>query len=118
MNKLTICATVALCAFGMLPIAQAGKAYEGRTEVVPYSQFEASNAVGAAVLFKRMSNAAHRVCRDFQPRSISLRKKYQTCVQQALGDAVVGIDSPAVTAYAAARGVFVEAGTTKIARAD
>lgn len=61
--------------------------------------------------------AAASVCRDLEPgRQVALMEPYANCVRQAIGNAVVKIDRPTVTAYAAARGVLAGDTTIKIAR--
>lgn len=104
MKTASILATTVIVVAGIVPVANAGTAYEPRTEVVQYTTFEATHATGAALLFKRMSSAAQSVCRDLQPRSLSMKEKYQGCVQLALENAVSSLDSPAVTAYTVSRG--------------
>jgi hypothetical protein len=42
--------------------------------------------------------------------------QYKSCVHNAISNAVADVDSPAVTAYAAERGIVPESSTIKIAR--
>jgi hypothetical protein len=65
-----------------------------------------------------MDGAAQSVCRDLQRQSLALRHKHAECVNHALRDAVATVDRPAVSAYAAARGIVPEGGALQIARAD
>lgn len=117
MKNLTTLAAFAFAA-AIVPIAQADTTYDARTETVQYADLETAGAPGAAVLFRRMNGAAQRVCSELQPRSLSLLEKYEACVNRALANAVSSIDQPAVTAYAAARGVVPEVAALKIARSN
>jgi UrcA family protein len=114
LTTLVAFATVATCSF---TIARADTALEPRSETVRFADLNTTSADGIAVLYQRIKHAAENVCRDLEPgRQPALMQLYANCVHQALGDAIAKIDRPAVTAYAAARGVLPGDATIKIAR--
>jgi UrcA family protein len=119
MKKLTTFIAVASVAVSICTIARADSAPEFRSETVKYADLNTANIQGAAVLYQRLKNAAKIVCRDLEPgRSLGLMRPYDDCVHSALGNAVAKVDRPAVTAYAAARGIVADSTTIKIARSN
>ncbi len=106
-------ATFATCVF---TLARADTSSEPRSETVQFADLNAANVHGAAVLFQRIKSAAENVCRDLEPgRSLALQRPYAECVHVALSNAVAKVDSPAVTAYAVARGALQRDTPIKIA---
>ena len=76
---------------------------EPRSVTVRFADLDTTNAQGAAVLYRRIQSAAESVCRDLEPgRELAWRRVYTNCIQTAIGNAVVKVDRPAVTTYAAA----------------
>jgi UrcA family protein len=120
MKNLTTMIAVASFALSIGTIAHADPAAEFRSETVKYADLNTTSDQGAAELFHRLTNAAKSVCRDFEPgRSLALMSSYNNCIHKALGNAVADVDRPAVSAYAAARGVFpAESTSIKIARSN
>lgn len=105
LNTSMLVATVAaLCCTG---IAQAGTLATPRSATVRFADLDTTTAQGAAVLYRRMSVAAAAVC---GPREIVgthfVRADWQRCVNEALRTGLARIGRPAVTAYAASRGVY------------
>lgn len=106
MKTLTTLIAVATLTASGITIASADTALEPRSETVRFADLDTSNVHGAAVLYRRIANAAESVCRDLKPgRQLALMEPYAKCVHQAIGAAVIKVDRPAVTAYAAAQGV-------------
>ena len=117
MKNLTTLVAIATFATCSLTIARAETSAEPRSVTVRFADFDTTNADGAAALYQRVKYAAASVCRDLEPgRQVALMQPYANCVRQAIGDAIAKIDRPAVTAYAAARGVLPGDATIKIAR--
>jgi UrcA family protein len=86
--------------------AQAGIQSEVPTETVRYATPDVDNAAGVAALYHRIDAAAGRVCGErLAPGSLAASQPWRRCVQGAMRDALAKINLPAVTAYAAARGV-------------
>jgi UrcA family protein len=93
--------TAVLCAN-----AQAGVHLDVNTEAVRYTTPNADNAAAVAKLYRRIDAAAGKVCGErLMPGSFLVSKSWQGCVQSAMSNALAKINIPAVTAYAAARGV-------------
>ncbi len=117
MKKLTTVIAVAALAASGITIASADPFLEVRSETVGFADLDTSNAHGAAMLYHRLKIAAKSVCGDLEPeRQLGLEPVYQNCVHQAIGAAVMKINRPAVTAYAAARGFRPSDAAVKIAR--
>jgi UrcA family protein len=118
MKQMIALAAIAMLAQGHITLAEAASLPQraARTQTVRLADLDATTGVGAAVLYQRLAHAAENVCRDLEPsRQLSRMAAYTRCVQDAVGDAIVTIDRPAVTAYAAKRGVPLAA---KIRLAD
>ncbi len=95
-------ATLITCS---VTVAQADT-FEPRSVVVKYADLDTSNAQGAATLYWRLHSAAKRVCEDLDPgRELARVPLYASCIHTALSTAIVKINRPAVTAYAAAHGL-------------
>jgi UrcA family protein len=117
MKNLTTLAAIATFATCSLTIARAETAVEPRSVTVRFSDLDTTNAAGVTVLFQRLKNAAASVCRDLEPgRQVALMEPYANCVRQAIGNAVVKIDRPTVTAHAVAHGDLPGDATIRIAR--
>ena len=68
------------------------------------------------MLYRRLKSAAESVCKDLEPGlRLEMKERYDSCIHLALGNAIVSLDRPAVTAYAAARGFFPGEASMKIA---
>ena len=116
MKKLTILVAVATSTICGFTIARADTGFEPRTVTVRFADLDTTNVEGAAVLYRRLKFAADTVCQDLGSRhDLSLSRLYADCVDRALGNAIAKVDRPAVTAYATARGVHVDALSIKIA---
>jgi len=119
MKNLTTFIAVASFALSICTIARADSVSDLRSETVKYADLNTANVEGAAVLYQRLRNAAKTVCRDLEPgRSLGLMRPYADCVHSALSNAITSVDRPAVTAYAAARGIGMESTAIKIARSN
>ena len=116
MKKSIILVAVGTLSAGSFTIARADTTLEPRTVTVRYADLDTTNAKGAAVLYRRLNFAAATVCQDLSSRrELSLVRLHAECVQRALSNAVAKVDDPAVTAYAATRGVHLAAVDVRIA---
>ncbi len=70
---------------------------EPRQRVVPYSDLNLSNPAGAAVLYKRISHAAHVVCALPQPWDGVMVARMRNCVRTALARSVSHVNAPELT---------------------
>jgi UrcA family protein len=107
MKSLTACAATALTAYISCTSAWADTNLEPRSVTVHFEDLDTNSARGAAILYQRIKNAAETVCSDLgSSRSLALLSRYAGCVHGAIGVAVTKVNRPAVTEYAAARGVL------------
>jgi len=107
MKKLTGLIAVAGIAAILCASAEAGAPSDAPTETVRLSDLKVTNVHDVAVLYRRIDEAAGKVCgQRLSPGSPFVSRSWQHCVQIALRQAVVEINAPAVTAYAATQGVL------------
>lgn len=107
MKSLTTCAATALIACISCTSAWADTNLEPRSVTVHYEDLNTNSARGVAVLYQRIRSAAETVCSDLgSSRSLALLSRYAGCVHGAIGVAVTKVNRPAVTEYAAARGIL------------
>jgi UrcA family protein len=106
MNKLTTVFAVAAIAGLFCANANADTLSDVPAEAVRYRNLLSANDHDVAVLYRRIDAAAGRVCgQRLAPGSVVVAPAWRRCVHNALRHAVADIDVPAVTAYAAARGI-------------
>jgi UrcA family protein len=106
MKNLKILAATAVVAFASGTSAWADSNLEVQSITVHYGDLNPNNSQGAAMLYQRIKIAAETVCGDLGPaRSLVLLSRYGSCVHGAIGAAVAYVNRPAVTEYAAARGI-------------
>jgi UrcA family protein len=106
---------VATFATGLCASAGASTMSQAPSEVVRYSDLDASTSRDAAVLFERIDAAAVRVCpAKHKVGSVFISPIWQKCMQVAIREAVAKVNSPAVTSYAASHGLLQ--GDTLVAR--
>jgi UrcA family protein len=106
MKSLIILATAVVAAGGLSPAARADASLRPRSVTVRYGDLNTNSTAGATVLYQRIKTAAETVCSDMGPsRSLSLLSRYSGCVSGAIRAAVAQVNSPAVSEYAATRGI-------------
>jgi UrcA family protein len=118
-NLITLAAIAALSTFA-LSVAKADTDPGRRSVTVQFADLDATNVQGVAALYRRVKSAAKNVCRELEP-DLGLNRSpqlYTHCVQEALENALVEIDHPALTAYAADHGAFRSKTAIKIASND
>ena len=111
MKYLTVTAALATLALSHLTVAHAETNTQRRSETVKFSDLDITSRAGATVLYQRLVTAAAHVCRDpGESHRPELQAQRSRCRDQAVGDAVVTIDTPAVTTIAAQHGLRVAQG--------
>ena len=104
-NSIILVAVAAFIACSVT-MARADATFEPRSVTVRFADLDTANTQGAAALYRRLKSAAASVCRDLDPGEELVRvAPYHDCVHTALSNAIVKVNRPAVTAYAAAHGV-------------
>jgi UrcA family protein len=103
--KALIPATALAALYSCAPVWAATS--ETRSVTVHFEDLNINNALGAARLYQRIEYAAKDVCGgNLAPqRVLVLSSLYATCVRGAIAGAVAHVNHPAVTEYAAARGI-------------
>jgi UrcA family protein len=86
--------------------------------VVQFSDLDLSRIEGATALYARLRHAAHVVCDPFESRELGLAKKYRTCMDKAIADAVTSVNRPLLTQYHQSRTKGDKAGAVQVAKAD
>jgi UrcA family protein len=115
MKKMIILAAVAFITCGVT-VAQANSTFEPRSVTVRFADIDVSGSEGAAALYRRLKIAAGNVCQDLEPgKELARLRVYTSCIQTALGAAIVKVDRPALTAYAAAQGMATGTSAMRIA---
>jgi UrcA family protein len=100
-----------------LPAAADGRLVEESTEV-RYADLDLGKEAGVANLYARLTNAAEQVCDLGLPSSaLFLSTAARACVADALQQANVEVDRPALTANHAARAPAGARATARIASA-
>ena len=79
--------------------AQALSVGDVRQRVVNYSDLNLSNEAGAAVLYQRITHAAHIVCQLPMPWDGVIAARVRTCIQSAKARSVSEVNAPALTRY-------------------
>lgn len=78
--------------------AQSAPTQHPRSKTVRYSDQDLESRDGARVVVRRIRNAAMAVCGPSRGRRpLSDRSQHQQCVQQAMDEAVQGMNAPMVT---------------------
>jgi UrcA family protein len=71
-----------------------------KTETVRYDDIRLISAVGAAVLYSRLSSAAERACGGpIETVPLAQRVRYKQCVDEAVAKAVADVNNPMLTWY-------------------
>jgi UrcA family protein len=85
-----------------LTAAQSGTAAEAQVSraTVHFGDLNVDRPAGAAVLYRRIRRAAEGVCgEEREPGTHMVSQQWRSCVAQAIDEAVVSLDRPALTAY-------------------
>jgi UrcA family protein len=106
MKNLTTLVAVAAFVTCSVSIAKADSAFEPRSVTVQFADLDITNTQGAAALYRRLRIAAASVCRGLEPgKQLARVWAYNGCLHTALSNAIVKVNRPTVTAYAAAHGM-------------
>jgi UrcA family protein len=116
MKNLTTLVAVAAFATCSISIAKADSPFEPRSVTVQFADLDTANSQGAATLYRRLKSAAASVCRGLEPQKQLARVwAYNECLHTALSNAIVKVNRPSVTVYAAAHGTPVADSSIRIA---
>jgi UrcA family protein len=98
--------TVPLLAAGLFALisaangggAQAAEPSQPLTKVVTYGDLNLNSEQGAKVLYARLRGAAKNVCSPLENRQLIYRSLWQTCVDNAVANAVGQVNKTTVSA--------------------
>jgi UrcA family protein len=108
MKSFTLIATALVLSGSILSVAKAAQPSDAPTTVVKFGDLDAKRPAGKEELYRRLTRAAHSVCRALDPNesgatNLQLIPVYKSCIDQAVSGAVAKINLPEFTDYVAAR---------------
>jgi UrcA family protein len=99
-NKVQVILAIfaAVCVAVLANTTQAGDVRDAAPQlVVRYADLNLANHAGAAVLYRRIKNAAFQVCGSVDLKHLSQAATAKPCIDGAIAQAVSAIDSPMLT---------------------
>jgi UrcA family protein len=98
-RNFTLAAVAAVCLAAVAAGARADEAANGvAVRTVHYAAINLNTQAGAAVLYKRIRNAAEQVCGDVGARDLTEAAAARACVDRAVFASVRSVDNPTLTA--------------------
>jgi UrcA family protein len=102
-------ARIGIAAIGFATVAMVAQADEAPARTVRYSDLNLNTPAGAAVLYKRIKNAAEQVCGDLNSRQLAEVAAAKACVQNGVYAGVRSVNNAQLTnEYNAHMGVAQE----------
>jgi UrcA family protein len=107
MKSFTLITTALVLSGSILSGAKAAPPSDAPTTVVKLGDLDTSRPAGKEELYRRLTRAAHSVCRPVDPsesgKNLQLIPLYKACVDHAVAGAVAQINRPEFTDYVAFR---------------
>jgi UrcA family protein len=107
MKKFTLITTALVLSGSFLSVANASTPSDVPTAVVKFGDLDATRLAGKEELYRRLTGAAHSVCRSLDPSVSGARLQgiapYKACIDQAISGAVAKINLPEFADYVASR---------------
>jgi UrcA family protein len=105
MKKFALITTALVLSGSIFSIAQAAPPSDVPTAVVKFGDLDTTGSAGKEQLYRRLTQAAHAVCRSLDPSGsvARLAPLYKACIDQAVSGAVAKIDRADFTDYVAMR---------------
>jgi UrcA family protein len=66
---------------------------------VHFADLDLTRTEVAPVLYQRIAGAAKTVCTSLEGRDLASQMRFQSCVETAIGSAIVKVERPVLTAY-------------------
>jgi UrcA family protein len=88
------------------------------TYVVRFPDLDLGKIDGAAVLYRRLRQAAAIVCRPLQGQGLTMYTLYRGCVDHAIAGAVASVDRPLLSQYHESHGKGDKVAVAQLARAN
>ena len=97
-RNFTMAAVAAVCLATVTVGAHADEAVSGAAaRTVHYAALDLNTQAGAAVLYKRIRNAAEQVCGDVGARGLAEAAAAKACVDRAIFASVRTVNNPSLT---------------------
>jgi UrcA family protein len=96
-------AILSALAFSFATVSRAGDGTAPPQVVVKFADLDVSTSQGAAALYRRIHSAAVDVCSRIYDRELAYRLHKDVCLQAAIGDAVIKVNRPALSAVFASK---------------
>jgi UrcA family protein len=107
MKSFTLIATALVLGGSIFSVAKATTPSDVPTAVVKFGDLDATRPAGEEELYRRVTRAAHSVCRSLDPSESGVKLQliplYKACIDQAVSGAVARINRPEFTDYVASR---------------
>jgi UrcA family protein len=107
MKSFTLITTALVLGASILCVANAAPPSDLPTTVVKFGDLDATGPAGKEELYRRLTRAAHSVCRSLDPSESATKLQfaplYKTCIDQAVSGAVAKINRREFTEYVASR---------------
>ena len=102
MNHLSTFASIIVLGFATVNVANA-EPPSAQSLTVQFGDLDLDKAQGVDALFKRIKNAAEKVCLPFRGQTLIEKQQYSSCIDVALSTAVARVDRPVLSQYLVAR---------------
>jgi UrcA family protein len=108
MKTFTLITILLFLSGSILSVTEAAPPSDVPTAVVKFGELDTAHPAGKEELYRRLTRAAHSVCRALDPNesgatNLQLIPVYKSCIDQAVSGAVAKINLPEFTDYVAAR---------------
>jgi UrcA family protein len=85
---------------------------------VRFADLDLSKLDGAAVLYRRLNQAAALVCSPLDSKRLGMAAQYQLCVNHAIAGAVANVGRPMLSQYHESRTQGAQAAVIQLAKVD
>jgi UrcA family protein len=85
---------------------------------VRFADLDLSKLDGAAVLYRRLNQAAAIVCRPMENKGLSMARQHRECVDHAIAGAVASVGRPMLSQYFESHAKGEKSVVAQLAKAD
>jgi UrcA family protein len=85
---------------------------------VRFADLDLSKLDGAAVLYRRLNQAAAIVCSPMENKGLSMARQHRECVDDAIAGAVASVGRPMLSQYFESHAKGEKSAVTQLAKAD
>jgi UrcA family protein len=117
-RTLTAGAILSALVFSFAPVSRAADVTAPPQVIVKFGDLKVSTSQGAAALYSRIERAAENVCSRMYVSEVAYQAHKYTCLPKVIGDAVIKVDRPALSAvfashYGVSASVLLAAAQTR-----